>query len=424
MERRQALPGELGVRRRLVPAHAGHRVLGATLREAAELPRGRPGPAGAVPEESHRIVERERLPGAHERVLPQLAPAVAAGVHELRELAVRDLVPVEPEVRQLHLRGAAELEGPAGDEDHAGGCVGLPDQTEGALPSEGHRREGEVDRLEAGLLESEPRVPSRQLEAFDRRPAHRPPLTVGSVVRFHPDLGSGGIGLQRHRGHRDVRPKPVEGRVAPEDRLDRPGDAERSRDLVGVHQALHLRQRLASGPPLPGVAPPPPGDGRGDGEQQDGGHEPGRPGAARLLARGPCGLEVVEQRLSRGIPRGRVLLQAAAHDRLEARCDLGPEASRRRRGVAQDRRDEGQRRLALEGAPAGEQLVQERAEGEDVAARVQGTALRLLGRHVGRCPEQEALRGHRLGGRGLGIPRRRLGLEQLGEAEVEDLHRP
>ena len=49
VQRRQALAGELRVRRGLVPAHARHRVVGAALREAAELPGGRPGPARAGP---------------------------------------------------------------------------------------------------------------------------------------------------------------------------------------------------------------------------------------------------------------------------------------------------------------------------------------------------------------------------------------
>ena len=55
---RQALSGERRVRRGLVPADPGDRVLGVALREAAELPRRRAGTTRPVPEQRHRVVER------------------------------------------------------------------------------------------------------------------------------------------------------------------------------------------------------------------------------------------------------------------------------------------------------------------------------------------------------------------------------
>ena len=77
---------------------------------------------------------------------------------------------------------------------------------------------------------------------------------------------------------------------------------------------------------------------------------------------------------------------------------------------------------AGEGQLAGDHLVEQHAQREDVAAVVDGLAARLLGAHVAQGPEHEARL--RLGERlhlGDAVLRLRLGLEQLGEAEVEDL---
>ncbi len=117
-----------------------------------------------------------------------------------------------------------------------------------------------------------------------------------------------------------------------------------------------------------------------------------------------------------------VLLEAVADDPLEAGRDVLVGDGEIRRVFLQDRRHRVGRRVAVEGALAREHLVEDRAEGEDVAARVGGPAADLLGRHVAeRAHDDAGLRG---GGRGreIGGLAPLLGVRQLGEAEVEDLH--
>ena len=88
----------------------------------------------------------------------------------------------------------------------------------------------------------------------------------------------------------------------------------------------------------------------------------------------------------------------------------------------QDRRHRVARRVALERLLAGEQLVEDRAEGEDVRAVVDRQPADLLGRHV-------AHRAHDRAGLGVaaaGARRRarllgRSRVDALGQAEVEDL---
>ena len=82
------------------------------------------------------------------------------------------------------------------------------------------------------------------------------------------------------------------------------------------------------------------------------------------------------------------------------------------------------RRFAVEGAVAGEHLVEDRAQREEVGAGVGGETPHLLRRHVPIRADHHA--GPRLGER----PRRRqlvagaLGADELGDPEVEDLGPP
>ena len=118
----------------------------------------------------------------------------------------------------------------------------------------------------------------------------------------------------------------------------------------------------------------------------------------------------------------RVLLETVPDDALEAGRDVLVRDGEVRRVFLQDRRHRVGGRVAVERAPAREHLVEDRAEGEDVAARVGGLAADLLGRHVAERAEHDA--GLRARGRGRQVRRLAalLRVRELGEAEVEDLH--
>ncbi len=94
----------------------------------------------------------------------------------------------------------------------------------------------------------------------------------------------------------------------------------------------------------------------------------------------------------------------------------------------EDRGDERGLTLARKGLLAGRHLVEHRAEGEDVAARVGLLALELFGRHVLECAKDRAALGQRRAQRSLGRQARETGgpggsvaEPQFGEAEVQEL---
>ena len=97
--------------------------------------------------------------------------------------------------------------------------------------------------------------------------------------------------------------------------------------------------------------------------------------------------------------------------------------------LAQDRGERVGRAVAGEEPPAGQALEQADAERPEVGSRIDGGALGLLGRHVGRRPEDLATHG---GGesQGGGVGRRPhrvigdVGHQRLGQTEVEDLDVP
>ncbi len=109
---------------------------------------------------------------------------------------------------------------------------------------------------------------------------------------------------------------------------------------------------------------------------------------------------------------------------------LDDPSQRRGHGVGQlgrirleHRIDGGNPRITTERRRAGDHLVEDRAEGEDIGAVVDGLTANLLGRHV-------AQRAHGHTGLGQGRDRRcrprvqRLGRRQLGDAEIQDLGPP
>ncbi len=77
--------------------------------------------------------------------------------------------------------------------------------------------------------------------------------------------------------------------------------------------------------------------------------------------------------------------------------------------------------LARKGRPPGQQLVDQRAQGEDVGAGVHLLAAGLLRGHVGQCPGQRAARRARPGPAGPGGGQVVEGRAARGQAEVEHL---
>jgi hypothetical protein len=116
------------------------------------------------------------------------------------------------------------------------------------------------------------------------------------------------------------------------------------------------------------------------------------------------------------------LLEAPAHDALEGGRDVAGGLEQARRVVPEDRVERLDRALAPEGPLAGEHLVEDGSEREDVGAGVHRLAAHLLGGHVAHRAHDPA---------GLGRERHRghflpfLGHRVLpGEAEVEHLDLP
>ncbi len=176
---RKRFPGELGVRRRLVPADAAHRLPRGAGWKVARLPGGRAGPAGAVGHERDGLLPRDRAPILHERELPQFPPVVAARLHEPLELGVGRLVPVHEIVAQLERIHVLEpriehVEVAAGHAYHLrGNGIGAVEPDHRVGKPEAHQ----VERAIAGRLDPEPvgvapgaAARERQQDAVERRP--------------------------------------------------------------------------------------------------------------------------------------------------------------------------------------------------------------------------------------------------------------
>ena len=160
---------------------------------------------------------------------------------------------------------------------------------------------------------------------------------------------------------------------------------------------------------------------RGGGRERDRrGHQDGRPPPGRLGRAGDLCVARVNFRAKHPgirVAGRRILREAAIHDGLDVRLNVRPHAAKQWRLVAQDRRDGAQLCRADERPAAGQHLVEDGAEGEDVGPRVDWASFGLFWRHVRRRahdqPGPRAQRRHRL------LCRRPF--DELRDAEVEDL---
>jgi len=125
---------------------------------------------------------------------------------------------------------------------------------------------------------------------------------------------------------------------------------------------------------------------------------------------------------------GRILLQQLAHDAIRLGRQVTDELRRRGRLAGQRRAERLDVAGPGEGQPAGDHLVQQHAEREQIAAVIQRLAARLLGRHVGHGPDHLAFPGQLAADRlepGVHVLDRLLlrprAVEQLGQAEVQQL---
>ncbi len=123
-----------------------------------------------------------------------------------------------------------------------------------------------------------------------------------------------------------------------------------------------------------------------------------------------------------------ILLEAVQDDAFEVRREIGGVIRHPRRIRLQDRAHRLDRRVGAECGTAGQHLVEDEAEGEDVGAMVGGRGADLFRRHVARGAEDHpdfGVRNTDGDGRGFGEHRGfGHGTDHrcdLGEAEVEDL---
>jgi hypothetical protein len=122
---------------------------------------------------------------------------------------------------------------------------------------------------------------------------------------------------------------------------------------------------------------------------------------------------------------GRVLLETTIDDARERRWDVPFGHRQIRRILFEDRGHRVRCRLTVERAASREHLVEHRPERKDVGAMIRGHPADLLRRHVAeRAQDDAGLRIGRRGRQGAQPGQRDVGLGQLGQAEVQNLHAP
>ena len=118
------------------------------------------------------------------------------------------------------------------------------------------------------------------------------------------------------------------------------------------------------------------------------------------------------------------LLEAAPDHAPELRRQVGAQLDDRRRRVAQDRRDELGRGVAVERPLPRRHLEEDDAEREDVRAQVERPPLHLLGRHVRHGAHDDAFLRLHLGRQPGAVGGGGRGRFHLGQTEVEHLDPP
>ena len=243
IHRGQRLSDEAGVGFGLVPVYPAHRVIIFAGRVAADLPATRAGSTGLIDEADRRLFERQVQAVPHERMRPAHGILVAAPVHELLVLAVRDLVDVHEEVTQRQGVELLEARGPdlgraTAHPRHAGGKGLFRVETEGAGRGQAAREVGRLTR--EVTLELEPDAGQSELESLHvhRSAAQLLPFGVGGVVA--PERHRARRVRLEGQGARYLGPHGLAHRVIRDDAIEVLGDGRCGGVVVFAHQAPDL----------------------------------------------------------------------------------------------------------------------------------------------------------------------------------------
>jgi hypothetical protein len=128
---------------------------------------------------------------------------------------------------------------------------------------------------------------------------------------------------------------------------------------------------------------------------------------------------------SRGLETfGRILFEAVTHDALERGRNIAIGLGELGRIILEDGAHGVGGGITVKGAFAGEHLVEDGAEGEDVGARIGGLAADLFGRHMADRAHDGTGVGPDLLGGSVGGGIGRLGAGEFGQTEVQNLYPP